>query len=192
MTAPEPRPGLRERKKIQTRARIRREALGLIQEQGYQATTVEQISDAADISPRTFSRYFSTKEAVLLSVDHIPPIIEAFIAAPAHLSVIDAYRQAVETTFAALDDDAREEAIVGQRLMYSVPEAAGLIYTEYVRLIGPITDALTQRPDAPTDPVERRVLAGAIVGVLIGASHGTPLPGDPISTSLRVLDRMLR
>ncbi|SEH49900.1 DNA-binding transcriptional regulator, AcrR family [Mycolicibacterium rutilum] len=188
MAAPDSSPGLRERKKLQTRARIRREAFRLIQEQGYQATTVEQISAAADISPRTFSRYFSTKEAVLLSDDHIAPIIAAFVAAPADLSVLDAYRHAVETTFAALSDEEREEAIIGQRLMYSVPEAAGLLYAEYVRLIDLIADALTQRPVAPTDPVERRVLAG----VLIGASHGTPLPGDPISTSLRVLDQMLR
>lgn len=66
------------------------------------------------------------------------------------------------------------------------------IRREYVRLIGLITDALTQRPGAPTDPLERRVLAGAIVGVLIGAPHGTPLPGGPISDSLQALDRMLK
>lgn len=192
MAGPEKPPGLRERKKLQTRASIRREAFRLIQEQGYQATTVEQISAAADVSPRTFARYFPTKEAVLLSDDHIPPIIAAFVAAPADMSVIDAYRHAVQTTYASLTDEQREEAIIGQRLMYSVPEAGGLIYAAYVRLIGLITEALAQRPDAPADPLERRVLAGAIVGVLIGASHATPLPGDPISKSLRVLDRMLK
>ncbi|WP_369816590.1 TetR family transcriptional regulator [Mycobacterium sp. E740] len=188
---PDKPPGLRERKKLQTRARIRREAFRLIQEKGFQATTVEQIAAAADISPRTFSRYFPTKEAVLISDDHIPPIVAAFVAAPADMSVIDAYRHAVETTFASLTDEQREEAIIGQRLMYSVPEVAGLLYAEYVRLIGLIADALTERPGAPVDLLERRVLAGAIVGVLIGASHGTPLPGDPISDSLHVLDRML-
>ncbi|OBF91250.1 TetR family transcriptional regulator [Mycobacterium sp. 852002-51152_SCH6134967] len=184
--------GLRERKKLRTRATIRREAFRLIQERGYQATTVEQISAAADISPRTFSRYFPTKEAVLISDDHIPPIIDAFVAAPADMSVIDAYRHAVETTFNSLTPEQREEAVIGQRLMYTVPEVAGLLYAEYVRLIGLIEDALTQRPGAPADPRERRVLAGAIVGVLIGASHGTPLPGDPISDSLQVLDRLMK
>ncbi|KUI02197.1 TetR family transcriptional regulator [Mycolicibacterium acapulense] len=184
--------GLRERKKLRTRATIRREAFRLIQERGYQATTVEQISAAADISPRTFSRYFPTKEAVLISDDHIPPIIDAFVAAPADMSVIDAYRHAVETTFNSLTPEQREEAMIGQRLMYTVPEVAGLLYAEYVRLIGLIEDALMQRPGAPTDPRERRVLAGAIVGVLISASHGTPLPGDPISDSLQVLDRLMR
>ncbi|KUI39532.1 TetR family transcriptional regulator [Mycobacterium sp. GA-1199] len=183
--------GLRERKKLRTRATIRREAFRLIQERGYQATTVEQISAAADISPRTFSRYFPTKEAVLISDDHIPPIIDAFVAAPADMSVIDAYRHAVETTFNSLTAEQREEAIIGQQLMYTVPEVAGLLYAEYVRLIGLIEEALTKRRGAPTDPLERRVLAGAIVGVLIGASHGTPLPGDPISDSLQALDRIM-
>ncbi|WP_197377174.1 TetR family transcriptional regulator [Mycolicibacterium baixiangningiae] len=184
--------GLRERKKLKTRATIRREAFRLIQAQGYHNTTVEQISAAADISPRTFSRYFPTKEAVLLSGDHIDPIVSAFIEAPDELSVIDAYRHAVETTFGALTDDQRAEAVVGQRLMYAVPEARGLLYTEYVRLIDLITEALTKRPGQPTDALDRRVLAGAIVGVLIAASHNTPMPDDPISHYLRLLDEKLK
>lgn len=36
------------------------------------------------------------------------------------------------------------------------------------------------------------MLASAIVGVLIGASHGTPLPWDPISASLQTFERMLK
>ncbi|KUI28504.1 TetR family transcriptional regulator [Mycobacterium sp. IS-1742] len=192
MLVPEKPGGLRERKKLKTRATIRREALRLIKQQGYHTTTVEQIAAASDISPRTFSRYFPTKEAVLLSDDQIAPIIEAFVAAPAELSVIDAYRHAVETTFGALSDDQREDAIVGQRLMYEVPEARGLLYTEYIRLIELITEALTKRPNQPDDLIERRTLAGAIVGVLIAASHDTPLPGDPISQHLRILDEKLK
>jgi AcrR family transcriptional regulator len=192
MTQPDQVPGLRERKKLRTRATIRREALRLVREQGFAATTVEQIAAAADVSPRTFSRYFPTKEAVLLSDDHIPPIIEAFIAAPPELSVTEAYRHAVETTFKNLSLEERELAITGQQLMYSVPEAYGLLYAEYVRLINLIADGLARRPDAPEGDLERRVLASAIVGVLIGASHGTPLPGDPISASLQTFEQMLK
>lgn len=184
--------GLRERKKRKTRETIRREALRLIKAQGYHNTTVEQIAAAADISPRTFSRYFPVKEAVLPSDDHIAPIIEAFVAAPAHLPPIEAYRYAVVTTFRALTDEQREDAIFGQRLMYAIPEARGLLYTEYVRLIDLIAEGLAKRPGAPATPDERRVLAGSMVGVLIAASHDTPLPGDPIAHFLRVLDRMLR
>ncbi len=42
---------------------------------GYADTTVEQIADAADVSPRTFYRYYGVKEAVLLSDDQIAPIV---------------------------------------------------------------------------------------------------------------------
>ncbi|WP_396906028.1 TetR family transcriptional regulator [Mycolicibacterium phlei] len=192
MTPPDQVPGLRERKKLRTRATIRREALRLIQKQGFAATTVEQIAAAADISPRTFSRYFPTKEAVLLFYDHVTLIIDAFVAAPRDLSVIEAYRFAVNKTFRELSTEERELAILGQQLMYTVPESYGLLYAEYVRLIDLIADGLTKRPGAPPDELERRVLASAIVGVLIGASHGTPLPGDPISASLQTFERMLK
>ncbi|MCX6480141.1 MAG: TetR family transcriptional regulator [Mycobacterium sp.] len=57
--------GLRERKKQRTRATIVDVAAGLCSRQGYENTTVDQIAEAADVSPRTFSRYFPNKEAVI-------------------------------------------------------------------------------------------------------------------------------
>ncbi|MFI6870049.1 TetR/AcrR family transcriptional regulator [Nocardia sp. NPDC050406] len=61
------RPGLRERKKRQTRDRIIDVALELCDTQGFEATTVEQIADAADVSPRTVNRYFTNKEDIVLA-----------------------------------------------------------------------------------------------------------------------------
>jgi AcrR family transcriptional regulator len=189
---PDPPPGLRERKKIKTRDAIRRAAFRLINEQGYANTTVEQIADAADVSPRTFSRYFPAKEAVLLSDDLIRPIVDAFIVAPSELAPIAAYRHAVAATFGAMTDDEREDAVAGQRLMYTVPEARGLLYQEYVRLIALIADALATRLRQPADTFERRMMAGAIVGVLMAASDGTPMPDDPISQGLAFLETVMQ
>jgi AcrR family transcriptional regulator len=60
--------GLRERKKLRTRATLIEAAAELCLRQGFDNTTVDQIAAAADVSPRTFSRYFPTKDAVVAAI----------------------------------------------------------------------------------------------------------------------------
>ncbi|MCG5433793.1 TetR/AcrR family transcriptional regulator [Mycobacterium sp. MYCO198283] len=59
---------LRSRKKQRTRAQLIEAALELAQEKGFERTTIEQIVARADSSPRTFARYFPTKESVILAL----------------------------------------------------------------------------------------------------------------------------
>jgi AcrR family transcriptional regulator len=61
-------PGLRERKKQRTRAMLIDAAIELCLKQGFEKTTVDQIASIADVSPRTFSRYFATKDAVITAI----------------------------------------------------------------------------------------------------------------------------
>ena len=58
-------PGLRDRKKAETRVRIHKEALRLFERQGFANTTVAEIAEAADVSPRTVFLHYPTKEDIV-------------------------------------------------------------------------------------------------------------------------------
>nr|WP_041315011.1 TetR family transcriptional regulator [Mycobacterium sp. JS623] len=64
----EPALGLRERKKQRTRATLLDAAVELCDRQGFERTTVDQIAAIAEVSPRTFSRYFATKDAIAFAL----------------------------------------------------------------------------------------------------------------------------
>ncbi len=192
MSASDSSQGLRARKKLQTRLAIRQAAFQLFEQQGYADTTIDQIAEAAEVSPRTFYRYFGGKEGVLLSDDKIAPIVDAFAEAPAELDYVAAYRHAIATVYGSLSPEEREDAIAGERLMYGIPEVRALLYSAYIRLADYIAEALKRRPDGPAHDADRRVVAGAIVGVLMVTSHDTPLPEDELRQSLSILQSRLR
>jgi AcrR family transcriptional regulator len=75
--------GRRERNRQRTHDALREAALARFADQGFDATTVEQIADDADVSVRTFFRYFPCKEAVLFGSEHREPMLEALRDRPA-------------------------------------------------------------------------------------------------------------
>lgn len=88
--------GLRERKKQRTRATLIDAALDLCLRQGYEHTTVDQIAAQAEVSARTFSRYFATKEAVFLTLieDLADEVAVEIAQLPRHLGPVEALRAA--------------------------------------------------------------------------------------------------
>jgi AcrR family transcriptional regulator len=76
---------LRERKKQRTRATLIDAAVELCDRQGFERTTVDQIAAIADVSPRTFSRYFATKDAIALAlIDEALELTAAELARQPH------------------------------------------------------------------------------------------------------------
>jgi AcrR family transcriptional regulator len=162
--------GLRERKKARTRAAIREHALRLFREQGYDATTIEQISAAAEVSPATFFRYFPTKEDVVLQDDFDVVTLEALQAQPRDLSPIAAFRGAAAAARAQMTADDVAQFAETTRLTLTVPEIRARALDELVRTTEVITAAIAARTGRSPDDFAARNLAGAIIGVIMTAT----------------------
>jgi AcrR family transcriptional regulator len=164
------RPGLRERKKARTRASIREHALRLFREQGYDATTVDQIAEAADVSPSTFFRYFPTKEDVVLQDDLDVLAISAFEAQPAELSPIAAFRAAAKDAFAALGEEELARLRETTELSLTIPAVRAAAMDELTRTIDLIAEAVARRVGRDPGDFAARNVAGAAVGVILAAN----------------------
>jgi AcrR family transcriptional regulator len=165
-----PAVGLRERKKARTKAAIREHAMRLFQKQGYQATTVEQIAEAAEVSPSTFFRYFPTKEDVVLTDDYDPLILAAFRAQPAELSPVAALRAAMRAVFAGLPPEQVELERERLALIQSVPELRAAMLDGLRATIQLIAEAMAERVGRRPDEFAVRTLAGAVLGVVLASS----------------------
>jgi len=161
------RASLRERKKARTRASLREHALRLFREQGYQATTVEQIAAAAEVSPSTFFRYFPTKEDLVLQDDLDARMVEAFARQPPGLGPVAAVRAAMREAWASFTSEEWAQIRQGSELSMHVPEIRARAMNEFARAINVISEALAGRTGRAPDDFRLRALAGAVVGVMM-------------------------
>jgi AcrR family transcriptional regulator len=162
-------PGLRERKKARTRAAIREHAFRLFREQGYDATTVEQIAEAAEVSPSTFFRYFPTKEDVVLQDDLDVLWLEAVRAQPPELSPLAAMRTAMVGAYTSISPDQIELLRESTQLALDIPAVRARTMEELAKTISIISGAIGERCGRPADDFAVRTLAGAVVGVATAA-----------------------
>ncbi|MFF4502680.1 TetR/AcrR family transcriptional regulator [Streptomyces sp. NPDC001401] len=144
---------------------IARAAAGLFVKQGLRATRAEDIAQAAGIAPRTFYRYFATKE------EAVAPLYEAggrrwteaVAAAPAELSLPQALEHAVRHTLtpgAGVSAASWELVRTLIRLTDTSP-ALGKVWAEVCRTSeGALADVLAERSRGPLDNVGRGAGAG--------------------------------
>jgi AcrR family transcriptional regulator len=157
--------GLRERKKEKTRLAIQREALRLFEKQGYDATTIEQIADAVEISPSTFFNYFPSKEDVFVYDPYDPQVLEALAELPTEGSLTATFRRLSEMLSVLFERD-RDLLLLRMRLALETPELMGRLWEEMesgqVMMQGVIAQRTGQDPDDLEVRVAARVLLGAI------------------------------
>lgn len=183
------RPGLRERKKAKTRAAIQSHALRLFSTDGYHATTVDQIAEAAEVSQSTFFRYFPTKEDVVLHDRYDPALLAAFHAQPADLSPVEALRRAITDVLGQLPaEDLKLEATRG-RLVFTVPELRARFMDQVSTTVQMLAEAIAARVGRSPDDFAVRNFAGALVGVALAAA--TSINEDPEGDYLTAFNRGL-
>ncbi|MFI6339719.1 TetR/AcrR family transcriptional regulator [Streptomyces sp. NPDC050535] len=166
----EPQLGLRERKKQKTRIAIRDATYRLIREQGYDATTVEQIAEAAEVSPSTVFRYFPTKEDIVLT-DEFDPIAEQELRArPADEPWMDSLRYMMRQAIGLGTSEEPEVTRLRTHLMVQVPavrsrmmESMSVTGRMLCRIIG-------ERTGKDPDGLEVRVFAMSLIGALMETS----------------------
>lgn len=149
-------PGLRERKKQQTRRRLEQAAVAIVVEDGLDALTVDAISERAEVSPRTFFNYFDSKEDAIFGLgteEATRRSVEVAVAeiAPGPLidSILELLMRASDS--AMLDHGLRERR---RAILRDHPELLGHHFSHIGRMLDPLAEgveSLMARSDAASD-----------------------------------------
>lgn len=191
-------PGLRERKKVATMRRVQQTALELFDRHGYEAVTVEQVADAAEVSASSVYRYFSTKERLVLWDEYDPEMLAVIDRALAQGGgLVEALRSTAATVMGAIRalGPSETERIL-RRMRYVITEPtvrSGMLReTEEAELA--IRRALSAHTGAPEDSLELRVAVSQVLAAFLSAiflwaeQDGATDLGDLIDRTIALLD----
>ncbi|WP_443052491.1 TetR/AcrR family transcriptional regulator [Streptomyces sp. NBC_00299] len=165
-----PQLGLRERKKIKTRTAIREATYALIKEQGYDATTIEQIAERAEVSPSTVFRYFPTKEDIVLTDEYDPVLLDELRRRPADEPWMESLRYVMKLAIAAATDEEPEAVRLRSHLLVQVPAVRSRMLESMSvtgRMLG---EAIAERTGRARDSFEVRVFTMSLIGALAEVS----------------------
>lgn len=165
----DPGPGLRERRRVRTKLMIQAEALRLFADKGYEQTTVDDIAHAAAMSPRTFFRYFPTKEDVVLWDEYDEQPFTDFLASQAHGDPLVRLISAVRAIIAGVHDRDRDLLLARTKLSFRVPEIRARFLDQQVATVGAIFPQLAQALGGDPDDLDLRVMLTAMFAAMIVA-----------------------
>ena len=153
--------GLRERKRRQTLQRITDAGVGLFLKQGYDATTLDDIAAAADISRRTFFYYFKSKDDILLSMQDSmgAAVREQVRTAPTGKTPVAAVRDALVQICAQFPPD---EMIALDKVMRSSPAVQARKQGSYVQQEQKLMEVMRERWPERSDMAHRLTAMMAI------------------------------
>jgi AcrR family transcriptional regulator len=157
--------GLRERKKQATARALAQAALKLAGERGVDKVRVEEIAAAADVSPRTFNNYFSSKEAAIVwpVMDRAGRIAERLRSQPPREPLAEAIRAAYAEQYVDEGGDDREQ-YQKMRLVISAPSLRGEYLKAAVAAERPLAEAIVGRiGDSPEHWRFARVIAASLL-----------------------------
>lgn len=182
--------GVRERKKRATRAQLEEAAFSLFARQGYDATTVDEISEAAQVSPRTFFRYFATKEDVVFGdidsdLDQLRSALEQGPGGDG-----DVVRDGL-LTFSRLLDEKRDDVLGRRQLIVDNPSLQGRVLLLEHEWAAAMAEVLAARSGATTPTFEQLALSSCAIGALSAAVQAWHAAGadEPLAAyTARALD----
>jgi AcrR family transcriptional regulator len=145
---------------------IQTEALRLFTEKGYTQTTVEEIADAAAISPRTFFRYFPSKEEVVMWDEYDPLVGDLVASRPDDEPVAETLRAVVRETLEGLYRRDPERLLTRVRLFASVPDLRARFVEEQHVGMEMLAPLLAQKQGPRTDNLRAQVIGSSLLAAV--------------------------
>jgi AcrR family transcriptional regulator len=185
------KPGLRERKKQQTRDTIADVALKLFAERGYEQTTLAEIADAANVSKRTIFAYFESKEDILFCDEPkmFDMLEEKLKQRPPGTTTVDALREFLSSV--ASPD---ENAMLRKRIVATDESLRRSERARHARVEKMIAESIAKDLDAGPDDVRPPLIAASVTAAFTTVSDRLESEsGEPISheQALAILDQVL-
>jgi len=159
-------PGLRERKKVRTREALLDAALDLFERKGFDATTIEEIAAAADVSPRTFFRYFESKlDLVMARHEAAKAELGDLVAArPADEGPLEAMRHALQDELVGRLGDAA--AAREFQVMMTTPSLRNRAREHFYEEEAGLAAAFAARLGRDADDLGARIIAGSVASAV--------------------------